>query len=703
MSYNLKHILFFLIIGSHLFAQTKDATSTSAPTSHTSSENTTNKSNPIINPTITLGVGVLNFYGDLYQKKFQPPMLGRLAYEVGASQSYDYLQLNFYMMFGKLGANERLTAGNRNLNFESQIRTGGINVAYNFAHFLPKRKSASPYVSLGVEHLEFLSKTDLVDQYGNAYNYWSDGTIRNLPEVDPNAANSIIIHRDYTYESDIRTTNIDGFGKYKEQSWAIPVGAGVMFKISDKWSCKLGTAMHFTFTDYIDGISDKSIGDRVGNKKNDHFMMSSFSLSYNFGSGIDELSEDNVDYSDVDFLALEMNDSDEDGVQDSKDSCAGTPLGMKVDERGCPFDDDNDGVPNEKDKELSTPAGALVDINGVQMSDSLLAYHYKVFSDSTGEFAETIIITKEKRASSKGTYTVQLGTYKKGVSPEIMTKILSIKDVSTTSVNDSTTVYAAGTYNMLTEAETRKEQLIKDGFPDAMVVFKQNGQFSAPPKVDPNATAGNTTTSGTTSISVNEALNTGAVLRVQLGAYRKRLSKNVFKGINDLIEIETTDGLFKYMTGSFKTFPEAAKHKTEMILKGYEGAFITAYKGGGRITLLETGATPAKKGGKIEEIADNVAVNAVDKKLLVFKVQIGIFKNDPPDEKLELFTKIPDVKGEKTASGITIYTAGNVRSYKQAEALKEQLIKKYKIEEPFVVAYYNGSFIPIQEALELEK
>ena len=44
-----------------------------------------------------------------------------------------------------------------------------------------------------------------------------------------------------------------------------------------------------------------------------------------------------------------------------------------------------------------------------------------------------------------------------------------------------------------------------------------------------------------------------------------------------------------------------------------------------------------------------------------------------------------------------------LNSYKEAEALRDQLAKKYKIEEPFIIAYYNGSFISIQEALELEK
>jgi len=40
-------------------------------------------------------------------------------------------------------------------------------------------------------------------------------------------------------------------------------------------------------------------------------------------------------------------DSDKDGVPDSKDKCANTKAGVKVDEDGCPIDSDNDGMPDK--------------------------------------------------------------------------------------------------------------------------------------------------------------------------------------------------------------------------------------------------------------------------------------------------------------------------------------------------------------------
>ncbi len=57
-------------------------------------------------------------------------------------------------------------------------------------------------------------------------------------------------------------------------------------------------------------------------------------------------------------------DSDGDGVPDYLDECPGTPRGVEVDSRGCPLDTDGDGVPDYKDKCPGTPRGARVDIEG---------------------------------------------------------------------------------------------------------------------------------------------------------------------------------------------------------------------------------------------------------------------------------------------------------------------------------------------------
>ena len=57
-------------------------------------------------------------------------------------------------------------------------------------------------------------------------------------------------------------------------------------------------------------------------------------------------------------------DADGDGVSDGQDACPNTPMGVRVDARGCALDSDRDGVADHLDRCPSTPAGARVDANG---------------------------------------------------------------------------------------------------------------------------------------------------------------------------------------------------------------------------------------------------------------------------------------------------------------------------------------------------
>ncbi|TYL46624.1 OmpA family protein [Marinomonas sp. IMCC 4694] len=61
---------------------------------------------------------------------------------------------------------------------------------------------------------------------------------------------------------------------------------------------------------------------------------------------------------------IEVVDADKDGVEDSKDQCLNTPMGVAVDMQGCALDSDKDGVADHKDQCLNTPMGVAVDMKG---------------------------------------------------------------------------------------------------------------------------------------------------------------------------------------------------------------------------------------------------------------------------------------------------------------------------------------------------
>ena len=55
-----------------------------------------------------------------------------------------------------------------------------------------------------------------------------------MAENDPNADNAVDLVRDYTFESDIREQNFDGFGKYQERTFGIPLELGANFHVGER-------------------------------------------------------------------------------------------------------------------------------------------------------------------------------------------------------------------------------------------------------------------------------------------------------------------------------------------------------------------------------------------------------------------------------------------------------------------------------------
>ena len=116
----------------------------------------------IFKPQVSIGTGMLTFYGDIgTNHKGYHPMVSRLATTLRLINPLtDYLDVGFYVMFGEISANER-TVG-RNLNFNSNITTGGITLNYNFDHFLKKDRIADPYIHVGLESIEICLKMTLM-------------------------------------------------------------------------------------------------------------------------------------------------------------------------------------------------------------------------------------------------------------------------------------------------------------------------------------------------------------------------------------------------------------------------------------------------------------------------------------------------------------------------------------------------------------
>lgn len=337
--------------------------------------------NTVFKPIISVGQGMFTFLGDVKSNTPFNPTNGYWGTQAIISRTFGKsYELDLFFIFGKFGGAQTgytsettpnpessniddLILSSANKNFYTDVSISGISFTYNFINAFKRKRPILPYISIGIEAVQFRPKTDLTytDANGNIlpYHYWSDGTIRNVSETSNQS--SMIVSRDYEYETDAR--NVSG-QDYSFFSLAVPVDVGANITVSDRLTLRLGNSFHFSFTDFLDNHSKGS-----GIMANDFFNYSYVSLRLDMFSAKEEIiAVEN--FKNIKFIVTDNEDQDNDGVDDFNDYCPNTEPAVKVDFRGCPFDEDRDGVPDYMDKQKGTVHDALgVRDNGIRILD----------------------------------------------------------------------------------------------------------------------------------------------------------------------------------------------------------------------------------------------------------------------------------------------------------------------------------------------
>ncbi|MBX7182483.1 MAG: hypothetical protein K1X82_10245 [Bacteroidia bacterium] len=306
-------------------------------------------------PSISLGVGQFAFNGDIGTSlKVMDFSNFRMTYRLDIEQRfYSAFGVQLSGMYGKMARNERTNT--RNLNFENTVMQGELNVILYLDNnlFINRSSKFSPYLYGGVGYMMFTQKTDSLDKNGEAYNYWSDGTIRTRPQtqdVIQGGGNSYITQLDRKYETSVKVATPNAL--------VFPMGLGLRYKFSNLFYGNFQAAYYMTMSDLIDNV-------KAGG--NDSYVYVGTSFTYNIG--MKGVKKEPTEFDDVDFASYDKEDDDGDGVKNNTDECGATPEGVKVDERGCPLDADKDGVPDYMDDEKASKEGAVVDAKGVTIPE----------------------------------------------------------------------------------------------------------------------------------------------------------------------------------------------------------------------------------------------------------------------------------------------------------------------------------------------
>jgi hypothetical protein len=103
------------------------------------------------------------------------------------------------------------------------------------------------------------------------------------------------------------------------------------------------------------------------------------------------------------------------------------------------------------------------------------------------------------------------------------------------------------------------------------------------------------------------------------------------------------------------------------------------------------------------ESLQNKEVKSESATTVIYKIQIGAFKGKIPDssnnmiKKLSVLRKVENYTDEK---GMKIYTTGNLKTYKEALTMQNQ-VKQEGVKNPTIIAFQKGKKITVDEAKKI--
>ena len=625
-------------------------------------------------PMFSFGTAYHSFQGDIMGPTANS-LLGNMGYRAGMR-----LNMSENVDASLLFSNTSFFEKNRedNTSFESNVDAIGLHFGYTLNSAF-KQSRISPYLTAGLQSLSFKTLNKSIQ---------SDWTDRQ----------SII---------------------------AIPLGLGLRLNISER--IDLDATINYSIAM---GDIDKS---EEGNA--DKFMSANFTIHYDLFTPKPKANiyVDDSYYADVNFKVMDVEDEDSDLVADVDDYCPKTPIGVKVNQFGCPLDTDNDGIPDYIDQEKNTIKGVVVDEKGVQLTDDKFRSMYSDYEAASREYANFYNENEIKRENYKTTdayliakanafnkaynegddfdntveglkYKVKIGAFSDGVPANVINKYLSLDDLESISQDDGIVIYAVGTYNSLEGALGKQFELEAKGFDDTYILVDNNGIVSN--YVIPVPTPVIDEDEKVIAPVIDEVVKTEQVVvvssntityRIQIGAFVKELSDKVFEGVDNVVSFEGKDGLVRYMTGSFTEYKDAINYQAQMKARGFEDAFIVTYKNGERISL-----NVAIRAERTSPITEVVVEDEITKPNIEFMVQILVAKESLSAEDLTKMGKLGNIDKEAKGEEMYRYFTGSFTSLEDAN-IRLSEAKSAGYMDAFIFAKLEGERITIEQAISLFK
>ena len=214
---------------------------------------------------------------------------------------------------------------------------------------------------------------------------------------------------------------------------------------------------------------------------------------------------------------------------------------------------------------------------------------------------------------------------------------------------------------------------------------------------------------------VDQAAN--LVYKIKIGSFKNGIMTPAFKKlyakVSKLRRIDKYTDEKKnvvYTIGSFTNQADAARMKDQLALEGMKNAVVVPFdKGTGKTAKAKSAAPVTKENDHAAEVKTVVASAETQKKgipveNLVFKVQIGSFKNDMrPTTFRRAYARISkQMKVDKytDSKNNVVYNVGSFATYTDASKMKDQMVQE-GLKDAYVAAFQNGARIKVAEAIKL--
>lgn len=183
---------------------------------------------------------------------------------------------------------------------------------------------------------------------------------------------------------------------------------------------------------------------------------------------------------------------------------------------------------------------------------------------------------------------------------------------------------------------------------------------------------------------------------IKVGVYKDHIMPKKLVNLDTVFYEDLADGTVQYYYGFFRTLERAIIAKNTLVFRGILNTSVVTYQYGKKVP--EPTSVNQKDGKPKEDLISNVKEDQIntkkntsfgrifDNKEDFFSVQIGVFKNYVPSERLWDFEP---VYYELIEGDLIRYISGKFKTYGEAKKMKYK-INKQGVKDAFIVKYRDG-------------